>query len=120
VTPHLPTFAQSTAEAVAQKLGVACEPWMQDWPIEVADGSRVEEFFAHLEAETRPDHRRAMATLVIASLDEAFLCGASPQQLLPCIGAAIREFPELLEYWSCPNAESDEEMFPSTLWIRSL
>jgi hypothetical protein len=118
---HLPDFAQGTPEGVAQKLGVACERWMQDWPIEVADGNRVEEFFTHFETETELDYQRAIVTLVIASLDEAFESGSPPQQqLLSHIGAAIRNFPELLEYWSCPSAESEDEMFAVTPWIRSL
>ncbi len=119
--PHLPIFAPGTEEAVAEKCRVARESWMQDWPIEVADPDRIEEFFAHLEIETEPDYQRAMVTLVIASLDVAFVIGAPPQQqLLSRIGAVIRNFPELLEYWSCPSAESDEEMFGVTPWIRSL
>ena len=116
----VPPFTHCTAQAIAKEIGVACEEWMQDWPIEVADGSRVEEFFTYFEAETRPDFRRAALALVIVSLDEVFGTETCPQPLLPRIGSAIREFPEVVEYWSCPDAESDMEMFNLTPWIRTL
>lgn len=121
MSADLPSFSQRVAKSVARELGVAHEQWMQDWPIEVADADRIEEFFAHLETETRPDHQRAIVTLVIASLDESFCSGTAPgQQLLTRIGGAIRNFPALLEYWACVDAESSEEMFAVSLWIRSL
>ena len=34
----------TTAKAVADAILVRFEPWMQDWPLEVADSDRIEEF----------------------------------------------------------------------------
>jgi len=93
---------------------------MQDWPIEVADGERVEEFLAHLETESRPDRRFAIVTLVVASLDTAFSSAPPPKSLLDRVAPLVREYPDLIEYWSCPAAQSDEEMFAITGWIRGL
>jgi hypothetical protein len=33
---QLPAFERATAKAVGDALGIACEPWMQDGPLEMA------------------------------------------------------------------------------------
>jgi hypothetical protein len=120
MNPQLPAFAPITARAVAQELGVAWEPWMQDWPIEVADASRVEEFFTRFEAETRPEHRLPVLSLVVASLNDVFASGIPSDRLLARMAPAIREYPQLIAYWSCSGAQSDDEVFAITPWIRSI
>jgi hypothetical protein len=60
MSPQLPAFAPGTARAVAEELGVRWDAWMQDWPIEVADAGRVEEFLTRFEAETKAEHQRAV------------------------------------------------------------
>lgn len=48
---NLPNLKRSAAASVAKGVGVACEPWMQDWPVEATDGARVEEFLSYLERQ---------------------------------------------------------------------
>ncbi len=69
----LPTFTYATMQEVAGKPGIAHESWMQDWPIEVADGTRLEEFLGHYEDEKNPEHKLAMAQVLLVSLDMAFI-----------------------------------------------
>jgi|SRR5581483_4592070 len=116
----LPAIHRTTAEAVAKEVGVACEPWMQDWPLEVADARRTEEFLSHYRAERNPERRLAIAALIVASLDDAFALGTPSKELLDRAGPVLKTYPEMLEYWSCPDAHTDDEMFHITPWIRTL
>ncbi len=93
---------------------------MQDWPLEVADSDRIEEFLAHYQKEGAPERRLAIAALLAASLDEAFSVAAPPKQLLDRLGPVFKAYPDLVEYWSCPDAHTDDEMFAITPWIRGL
>jgi hypothetical protein len=117
---QLPSFERTAAKALADALGVRFEPWMQDWPLEVADSARVEEFLAAYEKEERPEHRLAIMELIIASSDQAFSLGPPLSSLLDRVAAALKAYPELVEYWSCLDAHSDDEMFAITPWMRGL
>jgi hypothetical protein len=116
----LPAIHRTTAEAVAKAVGVVCEPWMQDWPLEVADADRIEEFLSHYGRERNTEHRIAIAALIVASLDDAFALGTPSKELLDRAGPVLKNYPEMLEYWSCPDAHTNDEMFHITPWIRTL
>src|ERR1051325_4704819 len=113
-------YPGSTAEAVAKTVGVAYEPWMQDWPIEVADGNRTAEFLAWYEKEAKPERRLAIAELMVASLEDALATEQPPKHLFDQAGRILRLHPHIIEYWSCPEAKTDDEMFHVTPWIRTL
>ena len=117
---HLPSINRITAEAVAKRVGVACDPWMQDWPIEVADATRIEEFLSHYQRNQEPEHRLAIAALIVASLDDAFASGTPAKEVLDGVRPVLKQHPEMVEYWSCPDAHTDDEMFHITPWIRNL
>jgi len=120
MSEHLPIIERSTAEAVAKTVGVAHEAWMQDWPLEVANWDRVGEFLDHYEMERNPEHRLAIVSLIVASLEEAFCLTTPAQKLLDRAGPILRVYPEIVKYWSCPDAHRDDEMFHITPWIRRL
>jgi hypothetical protein len=42
------------------------------------------------------------------------------KELLDRAGPVLKNYPEMLEYWSCPDAHTDDEMFHITPWIRRL
>ncbi len=116
----LPTFKGTTIEQVAAKLRIACEPWMQDWPVEVADGTRIDEFLEHYEKEESPEHRLVIAEVLLVSLDHVFSHDRPSDEVLGRLAAVFRKHPTLLDYWLCPDAASDEEMFAITQWLRRL
>lgn len=120
MNPHVPNFTPETMREVAAIMRVAWEPWMQDWPIEVSDRTRIEEFLGHCERESRPELSPAMVEVLLVSLDEAFRQERPAAEILTRAAEFLRKTPELLEYWQCPNAESAEEMFAITPWLRSL
>src|SRR2546430_1857474 len=117
---YYPATDGATAGAVAKTVGVAYEPWMQDWPIEVADPDRIAEFLSHYEKEENPKRRLAIAELIVASLDDAVALTEPSKEVLDRAGGILKLYPHIIEYWSCPDAHTDEEMFHITPWIRLL
>jgi len=117
---YYPATDGATAEAVAKAVSVAYEPWMQDWPIEVADGARTGEFLSHYEKEERPERRVAIAELIVASLDDVAALGVPSKDLLDKAGSILKMYPHIVEYWSCADAHDEDEMFHITPWIRTL
>ena len=117
---QLPWIGQLAAKAVAMTVKVDYQPWMQDWPLEVADAGRVEEFLTHYERERNPEHRHAIAALILASLDDAFALETPSIELLNRARPILKNYPEMIDYWSCPCAHADVEMFHITPWIRTL
>ena len=105
---------------VAASVGVEYDPWMQDWPLEVADSSRLSEFLDHYASEEREGHRRALAELIAFALDLAFAEVAPPKDLLDRAEKVFRKDVDLLNYWACWNAISEEGMFSISRWVRSL
>jgi len=121
MSQHLPNFSDETMEEVAAIMKIARESWMQDWPVEVSDGKRVEEFLGYCENENRLEHRAVMGEVLLASLDDAFRRGGQPnKEILARAARILAKNPELLEYWRCADAVSQEEVFAITPWVRSL
>ncbi|MBA4149613.1 MAG: hypothetical protein H0X66_15995 [Verrucomicrobia bacterium] len=116
----LPAIHRTTAEAVAKVVGVEYEPWMQDWPLEAADPVRIEKFLTCYAGERDPDHRVAIAALITASLDDAFALSNPSKVLLDRARLVLKNYPDIVEYWSCLDAHTDDEMFHITPWIRTL
>jgi hypothetical protein len=117
---YYPATDSATAEAVAKTVGVAYEPWMQDWPIEVADGDRAGEFLSHYEKEEKPERRLAIAELIVASLDYAVALTGPSKYLLDQAARILKTYPHIIQYWSCPDAHTEDELFRITPWIRTL
>jgi len=120
MNPHLPNFAKETIDEVAATMKIAYEPWMLDWPIEVSDGTRVEEFLGFCENENRREQGAAMAVVLLASLEDAFRRGRPSDGILSRAAIVFKKNPELLEYWRCSDAVSGGEIFSVTPWVRSL
>ena len=116
----LPAIHRTTAEAVAKVVGVAYEPWMQDWPLEAAAPVHIEKFLNCYAGERNPEHLLAIAALIVASLDGAFAVGHPSKELLDRARLVLKNYPDLVEYWSCLDAHTDDEMFHITPWIRTL
>lgn len=94
---------------VAELAGIANEAWMQDWPLEVADPSRLGEFIKLLQGCTDTEMRCALMELVLYSLDGADDVVRS--QHWPAVEAAIAASPTDYAYplmqWSCLEERGD-------------
>ena len=101
-------------------MNVDYEPWMQDWPVEISDGSRIEEFLRNCENELGDEHGPVMAEVLLVSLNDAFERDQPSKEVLDRAANVLRKYPDLLDYWRCSDSGAGEETFAITPWIRSL
>lgn len=102
-------IGSATRAKIAALAKVAADDWMQDWPLEVADSSRLDEFIDLLSGADTDDDRFALMELVLYSLDEA-----DPDKqrgLWPVIEALLEREPILyaheIIYWSLGDEGDD-------------
>ncbi len=93
----------------AQLAGVVDDAWMQDWPLEVADTKRMEEFITLAEGAASGDDRLALLKLVLHSLD---LCDEFSRRHWWCrVQQLLESCPEdaayPVLYWSCLTERDD-------------
>ncbi len=115
---------EETIRQVAALAGVDHAAWMQDWPLEVADPSRLEEFIDLLLTSDTADNRTGsglafeLARLVIYSLD-----AAEPhlrERNWPVVRAVLvgrpRRYAHHIFYWSLGAERPDGVWVPDPEW----
>ncbi|MGO4647695.1 hypothetical protein AB4305_22435 [Nocardia sp. 2YAB30] len=105
---------------VAQIAKIAHEDWMQDWPIEVSDPERLDEF-VDLLITNKADWELSfwLLDLVLESANDDL-----PERTEPLVDALVVVWEatgapgiaQRLEYWACLDASDPEEMF----WVSPL
>jgi len=98
---------------------------MQDWEVELADASRVEEFLdAYVTAQLDDDDRFLLMAMIVASVDEAISSGVEfgsswsrAEQLLRRDGALHAT---TLSYWACGSDPDPDHQFHLTPLIRPI
>ncbi|MEU0873832.1 hypothetical protein [Nocardia brasiliensis] len=120
-----------SASRVARLANIAHEGWMQDWPIEVSDPARLDEFVGLLLANKadwelsfwlfdlvlESAERDLVVTPAQADLSERT---ASLVDALVAVWEATQApgIAQRLEYWACLQAGSPEEMFRVSPLVR--
>lgn len=120
--PWAPTPTQQARRTLAQQLGLAFDPSMQDWAWENADACRTSEFIAAYAAADRPPAERVeLMELILQGLeetgDEAAL-DAAWARLKPLLKAAAELHRATIDYWS--GARGDTLTFALTARARAL
>jgi hypothetical protein len=100
-------------------------PAMQDWPVIVADPSRVDEFLnAYDLPSLDADDRFVLMQLVIGSLDDGRQAGESVEASWRRAEALLRRDSGLhastLSYWACGDDPDPEHQLPMTPEIQAL
>ncbi|MFB8005072.1 hypothetical protein [Nocardia sp. NPDC056000] len=113
-----------SAARVAQLANIAHESWMQDWPIEVSDAARLDEF-VHLLLANKADWELSfwLLDLVLESAED-YLATTPAQdessdrveQLVDALVAVWEAtqapgIAQRLAYWACLDASALDEMF---------
>jgi len=101
------------------------DPNMQDWEIECADPRRVEEFIdCYINHASTNDERFTLMALILGSFEEYHgLDSPSPEiwkRISDILSADRKLHKDHIDYYSCTEAESQEEWFPITHQIRSV
>ncbi|MVU77334.1 hypothetical protein GPX89_08750 [Nocardia sp. ET3-3] len=115
---------RESAARVAELAGIVHESWMQDWPIEVSDQARLDEFIGLLLANKAEwELSFWLVDLVLESAEDDL--AITPVQhdqwerTEPLVGALVAVWDAThapgialrLEYWACLGASAPEEMF---------
>jgi hypothetical protein len=102
-------IGSATRARIAALASVAGDEWMQDWPLEVSDPSRLHEFIDLLNSAEGDDDRFALMELVLYSLDEAD--PAKQREAWPVIERMLEREPGLyareIIYWSLGDEADD-------------
>lgn len=102
-------IGSATRAKIAALASVAGDDWMQDWPLEVADSSRLDEFIDLLTRAESDDDRFALMELVLYSFDEAE--PAKQREVWRAIEAMLERDPILyareIIYWSLGEETDD-------------
>jgi hypothetical protein len=124
-----PRYGYAAGERVQELLGVYYDGWMQDWPLEVSDASRLAEFcdaYEHLDLSRI--EKFALMQLILFSLDDSqeiddWLAG-EPAPLVSRIRALLRRNFVLhlhtVEYWRMPEETDPENVFKVTHLLREV
>ena len=112
-----------TQRSLADRLGLPHDPLMQDWELQVADPSRIDEFLMAYRVESLSvDERFALMEILIASIDEI---ETSEIEELPAwreVESWLKASPELhaitVHYWSHLDDSRPEYCFRVTRPMR--
>jgi hypothetical protein len=110
---RFPTAA--SIEALARRFGLSNRPGMQDWPIEVADAERIDEFLsAYEDDELTDDDRFTLMEILLQSFEE-FAAVRGFDQRWPRVLDALESNIELhawsVWYWSGADNEAKDSWF---------
>lgn len=114
-------------EALATRFGLRNDSVMQDWEIEVADHTRLDEFLAAYEGGGLSDDEKfvLMQTIIESFEDSARRGGdlvSDPrwQRTLGVLERNLSLHAYSIWYWSCPDAESQDQLFYASPFIREI
>ena len=114
-------------DKLAERFGFLNEPWMQDWEYQVADHKRIDEFLKAYEFAGLSDDEKftLMETIIesfrdLASEGEDISADPRWQRALAILSGNIPLHASTIWYWSCLDAENEDEMFCTSPFIRQI
>jgi hypothetical protein len=119
-----------TREAIdklAVRFGLPNHASMQDWEYEVSDHTRIDEFIAAYETEQLSDDEKfTLMQTIIDSFEElagmGFNLASDPrwQRTISILDTNISLHAYSVWYWSCLDAEHEDETFCVTPFVRQV
>jgi hypothetical protein len=119
-------FDKQTIDAVNQRFQFVCDGTEQDWPIEVSDKDRLQEFIVVLKSEQLSEKEEiAIVALAIASYEDYLSVCADPEYVIwndisQIISRNKLHYSELVDYWSLVNEQDATNMFQVSPLMRAL
>lgn len=100
----------------------------QDWELEMANPSRINEFMSfYLDTQLSVDRKRALMALILASYDDLLnetKLGVYANELWNKIKHVLESekdiFSDLIAYWSCEKEINPDNYFKLTPFIREI
>jgi hypothetical protein len=119
-----PRWAGASCEILEDTLRLGSQNWMQDWPLEVADPRRLEEFCGFYDHATDPAVRFDVMWLVLCSYEQRLHQGPEPDVERWLDRVLRRDFPlhgHTVRYWArldLAGRDHDDEGRPLTPQMR--
>ncbi len=116
-----------SASRVAQLANIARESWMQDWPIEVSDPARLDEFIDLLLANKADWELSFWLLDLVLESAEGVLAATPPQDgaeplvdalVAVCEATRAPGIAQRLVYWACLDASAPDAMFRVSPLVR--
>jgi hypothetical protein len=125
IPEHLWRFPTAAAvDSLARRFGLPNDPSMQDWPWEVADAARLDEFLAAYESgDLSDDERFALMEIILQSFEDlAASTGfdARWDRALDTIDRNVDLHAQSVWYWSVLGNDDREEQWLVTPHLRSI
>ena len=125
VPDHLLRYPTAAAiQLLAQRLGLPNEPNMQDWPWEVSDANRLDEFLAvYREKSLSDDERFTVMETIIQSFDdlgESIVTGPRWLDAMALLDRNIDLHASSVWYWSSLENDNVDEQWTVTPYMRVL
>ncbi|TQF14692.1 hypothetical protein FJV41_17340 [Myxococcus llanfairpwllgwyngyllgogerychwyrndrobwllllantysiliogogogochensis] len=116
---------QASIDKLTAALDLPANGQEQDWEIELADPSRVDEFLtAYRSLPLSPDDKVALMALILASVDRRLDSGIGVPTEWTQIVELLRADRDLhrasLEYWTCEGDDDPDSWFQLTPLVRSV
>ena len=125
VPEHLWRFDTAAAvDSLARRFCLPNDPRMQDWPWEVADPKRLDEFLAaYDDGGISDDERFTLMEIVIQSFEDlgpAIATDPRWGRTLEAIDRSIALHAHSVWYWSAVDSEAPEEQWLVTPFLRKI
>ena len=115
---------RAVIDSLAKRFDLPNERWMQDWEIQVADSSRIEEFLnAYESGELTEDERFVLMQTIIESfeiLESDWEDNSDWARALALVERDIEVHIDSVWYWACPGADIPAEAFRVARWMRDI
>ena len=121
-----PKFRCGTAKArnsLIAKFNLPHEDWMQDWPYEVSEPEKIDQYFKYYDQVTDEDEKFYLMELLIQATDEQTEILKFNQYWLEVKTRLTKNFPiheYTVHYWSSFENENLEDSWNITPYMREL
>lgn len=116
---------RKAVDLISQKLKLPVTGTEQDWDIELADPTRIDEFITLFKQDSSLDNEQkyTLMALILASYEDALQEGNPLNDTWEYVKKTLKNdltYSDLVEYWSLPTETDEDNFFGLTPFIRSL
>ena len=113
-----PRYGGGASAVLEEALHLGSADWMQDWPLEVADRERVEEFRAYYDGAREPGVRFDVMQLLLFSYEHHPKTPALDAWFDQALRRDFALHGHTILYWAC--LDSNIDVFEFTSWMRQI
>ncbi|MGM9479651.1 hypothetical protein ACS5PN_00490 [Roseateles sp. NT4] len=106
-------------QSLAQRFGLPCEDWMQDWEWQVASPDRFEDFLhAYCTADLSNDERVSLMEMLIRCVEDMHANATAWGAIEPLLRARSDLHGASILYWANPQEEDEDNLWQVSRLMR--